>query len=214
MIDLWIITILLLSLKSIKKYLNLIIRYTAVLFNKERIYRLDKKLAGIRENFTVHYLKRYFICLPTKRILKMLPKESKGKQKTLLPAALVIWYIKFHSQRSFKIPLWCSFFLLHLLRWKQFSAFPFLLFFYAHSVYMRCVYCLKKGLFNNSTHILSKCLFSLHSKQHKPHIIYPNNKTLTIGAFLAHRPPAAFTFLPHWTLSNVRCMKRELAHQQ
>lgn len=50
-----------------------------MLFNKERIYRLDKKLAGIRENFTVHYLKRYFICLPTKRILKMLPKESARK---------------------------------------------------------------------------------------------------------------------------------------
>jgi hypothetical protein len=126
----------------------------------------------------------------------MLPKESKERQKILLPAAFVIWYIKFHSQRSFKIPLWCSFFLLHLLRWKQFSAFPL-------CMYVLCVYCLKKGLFNNSTHILSKCLFSLHSKQHKPHIIYPNNKTLTIGAFLAHRPPAAFTFLPHWTLSNV-----------
>lgn len=39
----------------------------------------------------------------------------------------------------------------------------------------------------NPTH--TQCLFSLshaeHNKQHKPHIIYPNNETLTMGALIA-----------------------------
>lgn len=121
------------------------------------------------------------------------------------------------------------FFLLHLSWWKSnFLPSPFLFssidahthFFFLPSQHN------KKGLFNNSTHILSKCLFSLHSKQHKPHIIYPNNKTLTMversmdGSSLARLPLLHFCHIEHYHMVQKKkiecaaCIKRELAHQQ
>lgn len=67
----------------------------------------------------------------------------------------------------------------------------------SHSSFTACCCCcclVKKGLFNNSIHtpihsLTVKCLFSLHCKQHKPHIIYPNNKAFTIGSFSLSRLP-------------------------